>query len=78
MRWLPEIRETIADVLLVPPDTIQPATVSDDIPAWDSLTHLNLVVALEMQLGVRFKPDEIERMASVAAICDILAGKLGP
>ena len=31
---------------------------------WDSLAHVNLIVALESELKIRFKPNEIEKMNS--------------
>jgi acyl carrier protein len=77
MRWLPEVRQIMATVMAVPPDAIRSDTVPNDIPAWDSLTHLILVVALETELDIQFRDAEHERMASVADICAVVAGKLG-
>ncbi len=30
-----------------------------DVPGWDSLAHLNLVIAMEKRLGIRFSNVEI-------------------
>ena len=35
---------------------------------WDSLAHVNLIVALESELKIRFKPNEIEKMNSYKSI----------
>ncbi|MEJ0019552.1 MAG: acyl carrier protein [Acetobacteraceae bacterium] len=77
MRWLPEIRQIMSTVMAVPPDGIQPGTVPNDVAAWDSVTHLYLVIALEDELDIRLSPGEIERMTSVGEICGIVAEKRG-
>jgi acyl carrier protein len=38
------------------------------IEKWDSLGHLNLIVALEEEFGVSFEPEEITEMTSVQII----------
>ncbi len=63
-----EIIQIIADVLGVPPAQITPATTSADIEGWDSVQHLNLVLALEEASGKSFAPEEMESMTSVAEI----------
>jgi len=42
----------------------------DQIGAWDSLGHLNLIVATEERFGVSFSTDEI---ASIESIGDLVA-----
>lgn len=37
-------------------------------PAWDSLGHMSLVVALEKEFGVRFPGTALARLASVDGI----------
>lgn len=76
MRWLNEVRRVMCDVLQVSPDDIGPSTVPNDVPEWDSLSHISLVVALEQELGIRLGVADVERMTSVAAICTVIAGKL--
>jgi acyl carrier protein len=40
-------------------------TSQQDIEKWDSLGHLNLVVALEEEFDVSFEPKDITEMISV-------------
>ena len=35
---------------------------SNDIPAWDSLMHINLMVAAEKKFGIRFTTAEMARL----------------
>jgi acyl carrier protein len=39
------------------------------IEAWDSMRHMNLVIALEEEFGVRFGEDQIEQLISLPLIC---------
>jgi len=38
------------------------------IAAWDSLGHLNLILAIEAEFGVSFSPDDVIGMGSLGAI----------
>lgn len=44
----------------------------NSIESWDSLAHIDLVLALEAEYGVSFSPDESVQMLSVEAIREIL------
>jgi acyl carrier protein len=45
------------------------------LKAWDSVTHLSLLLALEQGFAVSFQPEEATAMTSVAAIKRALADK---
>ena len=53
------------------------ATMADDIPEWDSLAHVRLIVAVEKAFGVRFDVKEINEMPNVGVMADIVGRKLG-
>lgn len=44
---------------------------------WDSLAHLNLIVALEEAFDLSFEPEEMGSMHSHAEVEAVLARKLG-
>ncbi len=60
--------ETIADVFGVPRAQLGEVTSRDDVPEWDSLGHLNLILALEEAFNVSFSVDEMPELTSVEAI----------
>ena len=62
------LREVIALTFDVPAATIGPETGQADCPKWDSLAHLNLMLALEDAFGLRLSVDEIKSLTSVPAI----------
>lgn len=45
----------------------------DDISAWDSLTHMSLIVAIEDEFGIELTGDDIADMTSCDAIRNIVA-----
>jgi acyl carrier protein len=50
-------------------------TSPDTLDNWDSLRHMNLVMALEEELNVTFNEDEVLNMLSVQAIVNTLTSK---
>jgi acyl carrier protein len=72
-----QVRTAAADVLQVPPAEITEATTPEQIETWDSVQHLNLILALETQFGVEFEPEEIEQMKSIGKIVSLLESKAG-
>jgi len=73
---LERVQRLVADVFNVPPETILPTSSPDTIEAWDSLHHLDLVLALEQEFGTQFTPEEIEQLLSVELIAALLAEKV--
>lgn len=60
--------EVIADVFGVPRAELSETTVRDEVPEWDSVGHLNLMLALEERFGTSFSVDEMAGLDSVASI----------
>jgi acyl carrier protein len=72
-----QVRMAAADVLQVAPDKITVATTPEQIETWDSVQHLNLILALEMQFGIEFEPEEIDQMKSIGEIASLVESKAG-
>jgi acyl carrier protein len=71
-----QIKQVMADILDLVPDLIDESTRRDNTDAWDSLSQINLLVALEQEFNVSFDPEEVEAMLSFADILEILEKKL--
>lgn len=52
--------------------TVNDATTSADIEDWDSLEHINLVVAVEKCFGIKFSMGETTTMKNVGEMMDII------
>jgi acyl carrier protein len=72
---LEDVARVVADVLGLEPADIGPDSSPDTVPAWDSVQHMNLVIALEQEFGVRFSPEEIEDAVTVRAVFDLVRSK---
>jgi acyl carrier protein len=57
---------------------LTPETTAADIDGWDSLEHINLIVAVEREFEVRFRTAEIAGLKNVGEFEALLAGKLDP
>jgi acyl carrier protein len=73
---LDRVRAIAADVLKVPTATITPATSPENLDTWDSVHHLNLVLALEQEFNLQFEPEEIDEMKDIQHILDILGSRV--
>jgi len=51
-------------------------TTADDIDAWDSLSHINLVIAIEMGFNIRFALGELQVLKNVGNLADLIDKKL--
>lgn len=47
-----------------------------DVPGWDSLNHVNLMISVEEEFGIRFQTKEISGLKNVGELKALLAGKL--
>ena len=50
-------------------------TTSKDIEDWDSLEHINLVVAVEQEFGIKFNMNEVTTMKNVGEMVDIIISR---
>jgi acyl carrier protein len=73
---LSEVRGIAADVFAVDAKTLSAASSPEQVGVWDSVQHLNLVLALEGKYGIQFEPEEMERMKNLGAIALLLGTKL--
>lgn len=62
----------VSRVMGIPVAEVNMDSSPDTIAGWDSLKHMNLVLALEEELGVQFTDFQIVEMNSVGLILAIL------
>ena len=55
---------------------LTPATTAADIRDWDSAAHVNLVVAIETRMRIRFKTFELESLHNGGHLADLIQTKL--
>lgn len=62
------IRTTVAAVLAVPPETLSDVSSPATVKSWDSLNHLNLMLALESEFDVTFSLEDMVQMRDLRNI----------
>lgn len=70
------IESTFREVFNDPNLIISPEMVSSDIEAWDSLNHIRLIVALEMELEIIFDTDQVAELMNVGELISHIESKL--
>ena len=55
---------------------IKDSTNSKDIEDWDSLEHITLVVSMEKEFNLKFDLKEVNALANVGEMVDLIASKL--
>lgn len=58
------LRDLLMDETLV----LTMSTRREDVRNWDSLVYVNFIVAVEMQLGIKFKVADVESFGNVGDI----------
>jgi acyl carrier protein len=72
----PELKQVILATLKLDDWELNEATMASEVPGWDSLSHVNLVLAVEKHYGVRFKSVEVIRMKNVGDLQRLVDSKL--
>ena len=72
-----ELKSVILKVLKLEDCEITDTTLSAEVPGWDSLSHVNVVSAVEKHFQVRFKSVEVLRLANVGDLQRLVDSKLG-
>ena len=52
-------------------------TTADDIEDWDSLEQINLLVAIEKKYSIKFKLDDVAKLANVGDMVSLIEKMLG-
>lgn len=50
-------------------------TTSDDLPCWDSMNHINIVVEAEYRFDIQFRTAEIEDLTRISELVRLIETK---
>ena len=73
---LAKLQEIFIDVLDLDELVLTPETTSNDIEDWDSLTHVQLVVAIQKEFGIKFNSKDIVSWANVQDMINSISAQL--
>jgi len=76
-----DVQERVIQVLVnifqVSADKISTETTPDNVEKWDSMNHINMILALEQEFGIRYDEEQVVSMLSVGEIIVVTKGMLG-
>jgi acyl carrier protein len=75
MTTFEKLREMIAATLKAPVDRITLDATNERIPGWDSLGHVNLMIALEQTFDVVLEVEDFPKLNSVPSMLKFLDEK---
>src|SRR5262249_48372316 len=67
-----ELREAVAEECDNPKVALTAATTAADVPGWDSLAHVRIIMNLEARLGVEIDISDTYRAATVGDLVGIV------
>lgn len=70
------LNEVFQDVFDDDEITVNDETTANDIEDWDSLEHINLVVAVEKKFNIKFNMGEVNAMKNVGEMVDIILTRI--
>ena len=71
-----QIKNVVSAVFEIPVEQIKDDSSPDTIESWDSLKHMNFVVALEEEFEIEFSDDEIIELIIMKLIKTVISDKL--
>jgi len=70
-----QFNKIFIDVLDEEDIVLEESTTAEDVEEWDSLSHIQLVVAIEKKFGIRFTALEIDGYKNVGEMCQAVIEK---
>ena len=74
---LQQVNEVFREVFDDDELTVTPETTAADVPGWDSLMHVRLIIAVEKAFQVRFSSSEVASLKDVGDLIELLGRKGG-
>ena len=70
------LKKTILDALEIDDYNFVDKTTANEVPNWDSLNHINVILAVEWEFKIKFKGAEILRIKNIGELQQLINSKL--
>jgi acyl carrier protein len=70
-RLTPIFRDVFNDDALV----VQDSMTAADVPAWDSLSNINMIIAVEKAFGAKFSIKDVRNLKNVGELIELIKRK---
>jgi len=71
-----KIAEVLGEIVGEENLVLTEATTADEVPDWDSINHVKLLIGLEEDLDIQFETSETGSLANVGQLVALLERKL--
>ena len=71
-----KIVKELGELLKLDVSELSPTSGMDNLEVWDSLKHMNIIIAFEEEYKVVFEDDEISEITTVRMLYEVLKDKL--
>ncbi len=68
--------QTIFDTIFLEPVVVTPELTAKDVPEWDSLVHISVLVSVEKAFGIRFRVGETEATKNLGEFADLILKRM--
>ena len=75
---LQKLTTIFRDIFDQPSILVTAGTTAEDVPGWDSVNHITLIVETETTFGVKFRTTEIEELKNVGDLVQLIKAKIKP
>ncbi|MGA3179381.1 MAG: acyl carrier protein [Verrucomicrobiota bacterium] len=65
-----EVNQVVGDILREPGLDLKMETTAKDVKNWDSLNHIEIIVAVEKHFGIKFNFAELQKFKNVGQMCE--------
>lgn len=72
-----ELKKVILSQLDLDDYDLQDETMAPQVPGWDSLNHVNIILAVEKNFNIKFKSYEVLRLKNVGDLQKLVDSKTG-
>ncbi len=57
--------------------TLTPQTTADQVPGWDSMKMVSIILAVERQFAIRLRSRDVDRLKTVGDLAELVRARLG-
>ena len=68
-----QVRDIFRDVFDDDSLDLRRSTTADDVPGWDSMKHLHLILTIERTLKIRLPSSKVGKLKNVGDLVDLVA-----
>jgi len=74
--YFERVRVIASDLFGIPPQALSGESSPENIESWDSVQHLNFILAIEETFHLQLSPEETERIRTIGDAEKLIAQKV--